>query len=151
MESWLEWARGPVFIFAFSFMVLGLVRHVALTVWEIVRSHAAGRGQEPQLQALIIDTLKWLVPVTKVKEQVLFSLTSLVFHVAVILVPALPRRAHRSLDTGLWASPGRRCPTALADRADHRRRGHGRGPGGPARRAGTPAGRCPGSRTTPCR
>ena len=29
MEYWLEWARGPAFVFAFAFMVLGLVRHLA--------------------------------------------------------------------------------------------------------------------------
>ena len=37
MHAWLEWARGPVFLFCFSFMVLGLVRHVWLTLWETTR------------------------------------------------------------------------------------------------------------------
>ncbi len=87
MESWLEWARGPMFIFAFSFMVLGLVRHLALTVMQIIRTMRRAGDKHLDYKALTISTIKWLVPVTKVKEQVLFSLTSLVFHVAVILVP----------------------------------------------------------------
>jgi len=33
MESWIEWARGPAFLFAFGFMLLGLTRHVLLTLW----------------------------------------------------------------------------------------------------------------------
>ena len=38
METWLEWAKGPAFIGALSFMVLGLARHVVLTLWEVNRS-----------------------------------------------------------------------------------------------------------------
>jgi len=87
MESWLEWARGPMFIFAFSFMVLGLARHLVLTVLQIVRTMRRAGDKHLDYKALTIATLKWLVPVTKVKEQVLFSLTSLAFHVAVLLVP----------------------------------------------------------------
>ena len=30
MEAWLDFARGPAFVFAFSFMVLGLIRHLVL-------------------------------------------------------------------------------------------------------------------------
>ena len=37
MEYWLDWARGPAFIFSFSFMILGLARHLALTLWDISR------------------------------------------------------------------------------------------------------------------
>jgi len=87
MESWLEWARGPAFIFAFSFMVIGLVRHVLLTVSQMVRTMRRAGDKNLNYGSLIVSTLKWLFPVTKMKDQLLFSLTSLVFHVAVILVP----------------------------------------------------------------
>jgi len=87
MESWLEWARGPMFIFAFSFMVLGLVRHLALTVGQIIRTMRRAGDKKLNYGMLIVTTLKWLFPATKVKDQVLFSLTSVLFHVAVILVP----------------------------------------------------------------
>jgi len=87
MEAWLEWARGPMFIFAFSFMVIGLIRHMVLTINQVVRTmHRAG-DKRLDYKALIISTIKWLVPVTKVREQLLFSLTSVAFHVSVILVP----------------------------------------------------------------
>ncbi len=87
MESWLDWARGPVFIFAFTFMVLGLVRHMVLTIRQIVLTMQRAGDKHLDYRRLIISTIKWLVPVTKVKEQLLFSLTSVAFHVAVILVP----------------------------------------------------------------
>ncbi len=87
MESWLEWARGPVFIFAFSFMVLGLIRHVGLTIWEVARAmHRAGDKTLPYRQ-VCIATLKWLFPVGKMKDRLLLSVTSLLFHVAVLIVP----------------------------------------------------------------
>ena len=38
IETWVAWAKGPVFMFAFSFMLLGLLRHVALTILETVRA-----------------------------------------------------------------------------------------------------------------
>ena len=38
MDAWLEFARGPVFLFALAFMVLGLLRHVFVTSFEVVRT-----------------------------------------------------------------------------------------------------------------
>jgi nitrate reductase gamma subunit len=87
MESWLAWARGPVFIAAFSFMVLGLPRHVGITVWEVARAvHRAGDKNIPY-RKLIAATIEWLIPMGKLWNQVLFSLTSFLFHVAILIVP----------------------------------------------------------------
>jgi nitrate reductase gamma subunit len=87
MQSWVAWARGPAFLFAFTFMLLGLIRHVALTIWELARAmHRAGDKTFPYRQVLMA-TLKWLFPVGKVTDQLLFSLTSVLFHVAVLIVP----------------------------------------------------------------
>jgi nitrate reductase gamma subunit len=89
MEAWLDFARGPAFVFAFSFMVLGLIRHLVLTVWEIVRAiRRAGDKTFPYRQ-ICIATAKWLVPVDKLKNELLFSLTSILFHVAILIVPIL--------------------------------------------------------------
>ena len=35
MDGWLEFARGPAFVFAFTFMVVGLARHVIIALWEM--------------------------------------------------------------------------------------------------------------------
>ena len=87
MESWIEWARGPAFIFAFSFMLLGLIRHVSLTIWEVVRAMRRAGDKSLPYRQMCIATLKWLLPVDKLKNEVLFSLTSMLFHVAIIIVP----------------------------------------------------------------
>jgi nitrate reductase gamma subunit len=87
LEAWLDWARGPFFWAALTFMGLGLLRLLVLTVWQIVRAmRRAGDKSLPSAQ-LARNTLKWLVPVDKVKNRFVFSLTTIVFHVSVLLVP----------------------------------------------------------------
>lgn len=87
MEAWLTFARGPVFIFAFSFMVLGYMRHLLINLWEMRRNmRRAGDKTLPNSQ-LIVATLKWLFPIGKIKNQFFFSLTSILFHIAILIVP----------------------------------------------------------------
>ena len=89
MELVVEFARGPVFIFAFTFMVLGLIRHVGLTIWETIRSiRSAGDKKIPYYQ-ILRATLTWLVPVGKLKDRLVLSLTSFLFHIGVLIVPIL--------------------------------------------------------------
>jgi nitrate reductase gamma subunit len=87
MEAWLEWARGPVFVFSFAFMVLGLVRHVVITVAEMYRTMK--RAGDPSLayRKVIGLTVAWLVPVGKIRNEVVYSVTSILFHVAILIVP----------------------------------------------------------------
>ncbi len=87
MQTWIEWASGPVFAFAFAFMLLGLARRAALTIWEV--AHAMQRAGDKKLpyRQIFIATLKWLVPVDKVKDQLAFSVTSIIFHATILIVP----------------------------------------------------------------
>jgi nitrate reductase gamma subunit len=72
---------------ALTFMLLGLARRVAITVWEIVRAwHRAG-DKDILSRRVLAATLKWLVPADRLGNRLAFSLTTLVFHVSVILVP----------------------------------------------------------------
>ncbi len=87
MESWLEWARGPAFLFALAFMLLGLARHVTLTMWEVTRAmYRAGDKTLPYRQ-IFMATLKWLFPVEKLRDRLFLSLTSVSFHIAILIVP----------------------------------------------------------------
>ncbi len=87
MEAWLEWARGPVFVFAFSFMVLGLIRHAVLTVAEMVRVMRRAGDRSFAYRKVVWATLAWLVPVGKIRDQVFYSVTSIIFHIAILIVP----------------------------------------------------------------
>jgi len=87
MEYWLEWARGPAFIFSFSFMILGLLRHLALTLWEIGRMWRRAGDKDVPLRQIWRSTLQWLFPAEKVLQNPLFSFTSILFHIAILIVP----------------------------------------------------------------
>ena len=87
MDAWLEWARGPVFLLALSFMALGLLRHVIVTSFEIVKTMRRAGDKTLPWKGILKATGRWLFPVRKIKQQVVFSLTSIAFHVGVILVP----------------------------------------------------------------
>ena len=90
MAEWLEWARGPVFRACFLIMVLGLIRVFALTAvatFKLVRRSKAN-GREIPWGDIVVATLKWLLPIRRgLQGRGLFSLTSMVFHVAIIVTP----------------------------------------------------------------
>ncbi len=87
MDVWLQWAMGPLFWTAMAFMVLGLVRHVGLTVWGSFRAYRRAGDKRFPVGKLVGSTLHWLVPVGKVRNRGFFSLTTVLFHAGVILVP----------------------------------------------------------------
>jgi len=87
MDVWIRWAMGPLFWTALAFMVLGLVRHVALTVWEGGKAYRKAGDKVFPVGKLVSTTLHWLFPVTRVWNRGLFSLTTFLFHIGVILVP----------------------------------------------------------------
>ena len=87
MDAWLEWARGPAFVFCFSFMVLGLIRHVALTVWETTRTLRRAGDPSLPLAHIARTTLAWLFPRRAVGPELLFTATAVLFHAAMLIVP----------------------------------------------------------------
>lgn len=78
---------GPLFWTALAFMVFGLIRHVGLTVWEGARAYRRAWDKQYPVGKLAVTTLHWLVPVGRVKNRGLYSLTTVLFHLGVILVP----------------------------------------------------------------
>ncbi len=88
MHEWLEWARGPFFRFAFLFMTLGILRLVVLnllSLWTIAQR--AGNKTIPIGQVLR-NTFQWFLPRGRAFAQhPVFTVASVLFHVAVIIVP----------------------------------------------------------------
>jgi nitrate reductase gamma subunit len=87
MEVWLQWARGPLFWTALAFMILGLLRHLGLTVWEGAQAYRRAGDKVFPVGTLVETTFKWLIPVGRLRNRALFSLTTFLFHIGVILVP----------------------------------------------------------------
>jgi nitrate reductase gamma subunit len=78
---------GPLFWTALAFMVLGLLRHVVLTVWETAQAYRRAGDKDFPVGKLAETTLHWLVPVKRIWHRGTYSLTTFLFHVGVILVP----------------------------------------------------------------
>jgi len=89
MDLWLQWAKGPLFWTASALMILGLLRHLALTFWEGAQAYRRAGDKEFAVGKLVGTTFKWLIPVGRLRNRALFSLTTLLFHIGVILVPLL--------------------------------------------------------------
>jgi hypothetical protein len=114
MENWLEWARGPAFIFSFSFMILGLARHIGLTLWEMYRVWRRAGDKNLPLRRILRSTLLWLFPFGKIAQEPLFGATSILFHVAILTVP-LFLAGHITLWRQNVGVSWRAIPNAIAD------------------------------------
>lgn len=88
VETWITFARGPLFRLCFTLMLLGLLRVVALSViGAAVALHRAGDRIVPWR-----DTWKkavaWLFPINRLwRTRPVYSTISLLFHAGLILVP----------------------------------------------------------------
>jgi hypothetical protein len=87
MDGWLHVARGPLFQAALAFMLLGLARQLALTLWEAARAYRRAGDRAIPTDQVMRATARWLVPLGRLRDRWPYSLTTLVFHVGVILVP----------------------------------------------------------------
>ena len=87
MESWIEFARGPLFRIALSFMVLGLVYRTVVSVLQVVNAWRLAGDREIPIGQVVKDTLSWLMPVRLFNQRPVYSIASIVFHVGIIIVP----------------------------------------------------------------
>jgi len=87
IEQWLEWARGPLFRLSFLILVLGLLRLVILTGVGVFRALYRANDRKLPVKALVLATLKWLFPFKQLNNRLAYSITSVLFHVGLILTP----------------------------------------------------------------
>jgi nitrate reductase gamma subunit len=97
-----------------TFAVLGLVRHAIITAWEIHRMARRAGDKKVAYRRVVLTTLQWLFPVSRVRQRLPYSITTLSFHMSAIVVPIF-LAGHIALihqGTGLtWAA----IPNALED------------------------------------
>lgn len=84
MDSLLDFVTGPLFVFSFAVMALGLLRVGLLSVLDLRRAvRRAGDRRAPVLR-LLGESLAGLIPR---RGDLLFGLVSLLFHIGVIVTP----------------------------------------------------------------
>ena len=109
----IEWLRGPVFWAALVFMFLGLGRHVAISVWGIVRAYRRASDKNFPVGQLVRSTLRWLLPTGHLRDRPLYGLTTAALHASVIVVPVFLAGHIALWQAGLGISwPA--LPTAMA-------------------------------------
>ncbi len=87
IDKWLELAKGPIFQFAFLFMVLGLARHLVLAMIGTFQAIRRANDRKIPIKTVMKATAGWLVPVKKMRHNALFGVTSIIMHVGMIIVP----------------------------------------------------------------
>ncbi len=87
MDAWLQLARGPLFWAALVFALLGLGRHLVLTLWEGARAYRRAGDKDVPTRKILADTARWLFPTRTLRNRWPYSVTTFLFHVGVILVP----------------------------------------------------------------
>lgn len=88
MNAALEFAEGPLFRFAFLVMVLGLLRLVVVSVAEIVEMRRRTRDKSSKIGGLLAASVAWMRPPRWIaKPRGYYTVTSIVFHVGLILTP----------------------------------------------------------------
>ena len=88
MEALLEFARGPLFRFSLTVMLLGLLRAVALDLVAAWGSYRRAGDKTLPWGLIIRRTLQWFVPVNRVFiTRPFYSVFSILFHVGLLLVP----------------------------------------------------------------
>ncbi len=87
MDQWIEWARGPIFLFCFAFCILGLARLIVLFGWTTLRTWMRSGDPDFPLGRVVRQSLRYLFPVAAVSRRPIFSTTSMLFHLTSLPVP----------------------------------------------------------------
>jgi len=88
VETWIEFGRGPLFRIAFSLMLLGLLRIIALTVLGVMEAYHRNLDQIVNWREVRRQTLAWLLPANRLwRQRPVYSSISYLFHAGLILVP----------------------------------------------------------------
>jgi len=115
MDALIEFGRGPLFRFSAAIAVLGLLRHVVLSVVGLIDvKHRAG-DKRLQLGSLLVRTASRLNPLRYfVGSRRVYSILSTAFHIGLILAPIFYLGHIRLWARGTgWGWPA--LPGAVAD------------------------------------
>lgn len=87
IESWIEFAKGPLFAVTFLVMVLGLARQVVLQGF-LVGIKKGRRLKQVPWRNVVRETLGWVIPARHIEHGTrLFSVASYVMHIGILIVP----------------------------------------------------------------
>ncbi len=87
MDGWIALARGPLFRLSLAVCVLGLLYHVGVACYSLLRAWQKAGDQLLPLSAIGRATLDWVAPRRLLRARPLYSIASFAFHVGIVIVP----------------------------------------------------------------
>lgn len=89
MSGWLEFAEGPLFRFAGIIMIIGLLRLVIVSIVDIIMMSRKTPANGPSFGSVIAASAQRLNPFRWLQnsKRGAYTMTSVVFHVGLIIVP----------------------------------------------------------------
>ncbi|MCL4810919.1 MAG: hypothetical protein KJ061_00465 [Vicinamibacteraceae bacterium] len=89
LDAWIDLARGPLLRLALLVMLLGLLRVIALQVYELVVAWRRAGDQYVPWRIVWRRLAGWIVPWRALRDgrRAPYSAASIVFHAGIILVP----------------------------------------------------------------
>ena len=87
MPTWMLLAKGPIFLFVLTVLLLGLLRLMILTAWDIIAAiRRAGDRRIPYRQ-IALQTFLWLLPFNKLhRNRAGYSIASISLHAGILIV-----------------------------------------------------------------
>ncbi len=90
MEQLLQFARGPLFIMTFMFMMLGLLRLLVSQFVYMTGIISRAEGSDSPVEKAGISATGWFEPVRQLlKARPLFAIASIIWHIILIITPLL--------------------------------------------------------------
>jgi nitrate reductase gamma subunit len=88
MESFLDFARGPLFRLCFALMVLGLTRIFFLDIWAAFKAYRKAGDKKMPWKLIISRQWEWIFPLKRIVRNFdIYSVFSILFHIGLIVVP----------------------------------------------------------------
>ncbi len=88
MESFLNFARGPLFRLCFAVMILGLARIFYLDIWGAYKAYRKAGDKRMPWKLIISRGMEWIFPVKRIAHnRPVYSILSILFHLGLLIVP----------------------------------------------------------------
>jgi nitrate reductase gamma subunit len=86
MQSWIDFAQGPLLRISVAVCLMGLMYRLALGVWAAATCWYRAADRRLPFAKMLRTTLGWLLPSSLLRVRPVFSLLSFAFHIGIIVV-----------------------------------------------------------------
>jgi hypothetical protein len=85
MPTWMLLAKGPAFLFVLTVLLLGLLRLIILTTWEILAAIRQAGDQRFPYRQIALQTVAWLLPFNRLhRNRAGYSTASFTLHLDIL-------------------------------------------------------------------